>query len=127
MGRERVIPAQNWIELERLLQVRPATVALIDPSADGADRTTEFERIKAAFPSLPIIAYVPLTASAFRAVAQLSRLGLEHVLLYSHDDSAERMRSTIGEVRASPLTARFVREIRPRLERLPVSISNAVE
>ncbi len=84
------------------------------------------ERILAAYPSLPIIAYVPLTAAAFRAVAQLSKLGLEHVILYSHDDSAERMISTIDRVRSSPLTERFMEALRPRLNRLPVSIGKAV-
>ena len=103
-GLERVIVARTWVELEQMLQVHPVSVALIDPSADGASRTIEFERIRADYPSLPIISYVPLTPSAFRAVAQLSRLGLDHVILYTYDDSAERLIATIDRVRAHPLT-----------------------
>lgn len=122
-----MIAANTWAELEKMLQVHPVSVALIDPSADGASRTVEFERVKAAYPSLPVIAYVPLTPSAFRAVAQLSKLGLEHVILYSHDDSAERLVATIDKVRSSPLTERFVGELRPRLGRLPLPISKVVE
>lgn len=110
-----------------MLQIHPVTVALIDPSADGASRTMEFERVKSAYPSLPIIAYVPLTPSAFRAVAQLSKLGLDQVILYSHDDSAERMVATIDKVRSSPLTERFVGELRPNLDKLPLPISKIVE
>jgi AraC-like DNA-binding protein len=120
------VVARTWADLEQLLHVHPITVALIDPSADGASRTVEFERIRSAYPSLPIVAYVPLTPSAFRAVAQLSKLGLEHVILYSHDDSADRMVATIDKVRANPLTERFVSELRPRLERLPLAISKVV-
>ena len=127
IGREeRVVVARTWAELEQMLHVHPVTVALIDPSADGASRTVEFERITAAYPSLPIIAYVPLTPPAFRAVAQLSRLGLEHVILYSHDDSAERMIATIDKVRANPLTARFIEAIKSRLDLLPLAISRVV-
>ncbi len=118
--------AKTWADLEQLLHVHPITVALIDPSADGASRTVEFERVRAAYPSLPIVAYVPLTPSAFRAVAQLSKLGLDHVILYSHDDSAERMMATIDKVRANPLTERFVAELRPLLERLPIAIAKVV-
>jgi len=123
---ERVVVAKTWADLEQMLHVHPVTLALIDPSADGASRTVEFERVRAAYPSLPIIAYVPLTPSAFRAVAQLSKLGLEHVILYSHDDSAERMIATIDKVRANPLTERFVDELKPRLDRLPLAISKVV-
>lgn len=123
---EEVIVARTWGELEKMLNVHPVSVALIDPSADGAAKTMEFERISAAFPSLPIIAYVPLTPSAFRAIAQLSKAGLEHVILYSHDDSAERMIATIDKVRANPLTERFIDALRPKLDKLPVAISKVV-
>jgi AraC-like DNA-binding protein len=123
---ERIIPAESWVALAAMLRVHPVTVALIDPSADGSRSTTEFERITAAYPSLPFIAYVPLTAVAFRAVAQLSQLGLEHVILYSHDDSAERMMAVIDKVRSSPLTEKFIEALRPQLEKLPLAIANAV-
>ena len=123
---ERVISAESWAGLDQMLRIHPVTVALIDPSADGSRSTTEFERVTSAYPSLPFIAYVPLTAAAFRAVAQLSQLGLEHVILYSHDDSSERMMAVIDKVRSSPLTERFIEALRPRLERLPLAIGNAV-
>ncbi|HEU4877838.1 MAG TPA: hypothetical protein VFT21_00205 [Gemmatimonadaceae bacterium] len=125
-GEERLLVANTWAELEKMLNVHPISVALIDPSADGASKTLEFERISSAFPSLPIIAYVPLTPSAFRAIAQLSKLGLEHVILYSHDDSAERMMATIDKVRANPLTERFIDALRPRLDKLPLAMSKVV-
>lgn len=125
-GEGRVISADSWGDLAAMLRVSPVTVALIDPSADGSRSTTEFQRITAAYPSLPFIAYVPLTAAAFRCVAQLSQLGLEHVILYSHDDSAERMVAVVDKVRSSPLTERFIEALRPRLERLPLAISNAI-
>jgi AraC-like DNA-binding protein len=124
---EPLLKAKSWAELETMLQVEPVSVALIDPSADGASKTLEFQRITAAYPSLPILAYVPLTPAAFRAVAQLSRVGLEHVILYSHDDSADRLVHTIDKVRASPLTDRFLEALRPRLSQLPLAISRSVE
>lgn len=122
-----MLVARTWIELEKMLEIYPVTLAVLDPSADGASRTVEFEHVKAAFPSLPIIAYVPMTPSAFRAVAQLSRVGLEHVILHLEDDSAERMIAMFDRVRVSPLTNRFIRELQPRLDRLPVAVSLVVE
>lgn len=124
---EALLQPKSWGQLEAMLQVEPVSVALIDPSADGASRTVEFQRIRAAYPSLPILAYVPLTPAAFRAVAQLSAVGLEHVILYSHDDSADRLISTIDKVRSSPLTDRFLEELEPTLSELPLAIAKAVE
>jgi AraC-like DNA-binding protein len=124
---EALLKARTWAELEAMLQVEPVSVALIDPSADGASKTVEFQRITAAYPSLPILAYVPLTPAAFKAVAQLSAVGLEHVILYSHDDSADRLISTIDKVRSSPLTDRFLAALEPALAELPLSIAKAVE
>lgn len=118
--------ARNWTELEEMLHVHPVTVALVDPSADGASRTVEFERVRAAYPSVPVIAYVLLTPTSFRAVAHLSKLGLEHVLLYSHDDSPARIIDTIEKVRANPLTERFVAALKPQLDKLPLGISKVV-
>jgi AraC-like DNA-binding protein len=127
MGRdEKVLVAHTWAELERMVEMQPVTVALVDPSTDGGARTIEFERLSRAYPSLPIIAYMPLTASAFQAVSRLSRLGLEHVILYSHDDSPERIIATLERVRSSPLTERFVQSLRPQLQMLPISVSEVI-
>ncbi|MGK2962129.1 MAG: hypothetical protein ACSLFK_08280 [Gemmatimonadaceae bacterium] len=122
-----MLVARTWVELEKMLGIYPVTLVVLDPSADGASRTVEFEQVKDAFPSLPIIAYVPLTPSAFRAVAHLSRIGLEHVILYSQDDSAERMIAMFDRVRVNPLTERFIHELQPRLDRLPVAVSLVVK
>lgn len=124
---ERVVVAKSWEDLEKQLHVHPVTAALIDPSFDGASRATEFQRLTTAFPSLPVIGYVPINPRALKAVAIVSRLGLEHLLLYAHDDEAERMVALIDKVRASPLTSRFIRELGPSLDRLPVSLRKAVE
>jgi AraC-like DNA-binding protein len=128
IGREeQIVTARSWDELETMLQIHPATVALVDPSWEAISRTVEFDRLANSYPSLPVIAYVPLTPAAFRSVAELSKLGLQHVILYSHDDSAEHLVATIDRVRSSPLTERFLGTLRPQLSRLPVAIVKAVE
>jgi AraC-like DNA-binding protein len=124
---EQVLAARSWLELESMLETNPATVALIDPSLDGTSRTVEFERLRTSYPSLPVIAYVPLTPAAFRSVTELSKLGLEHVVLYSHDDSAERFITMIDKLRSSPITDLFLDSLRPDLSRLPVVIVQAIE
>ena len=119
--------ATSWEHLAELLQAQPASIAIIDPTADGARNTVEFEQLVSAHPSLQVMAYMPLTPAAFRAVASLSKVGLGHAMLYSHDDSPERLLAHIDRLRASPLTDRILAELRPSLSRLPLALTRAVE
>lgn len=121
-----VIVVASWERLWEILESEPVTVAVIDPSTESARNAIEYQRMHAAFPSLPVIAYVPLTAEAFRAVAELSRLGLDHVILYSHDSSGHLV-SMIDQVRMSPLAARMAGELRPLLDFLPVALAAVIE
>jgi AraC-like DNA-binding protein len=102
-------------------------VAIIDPSLGGADRTTQIEQLMISYPSLPIIAYVPLTPQAFSMVSALSKSRLRHSVLYSHDDGDAAFLSMINRVSASPLTGRVLERLRPQLEMLPLSLTKAVE
>jgi AraC-like DNA-binding protein len=119
--------AKSWDDLERLIEVHPVSVVVIDPSADGVRETARFEQIIADYPSLPLVAYVTLTGESFRAVTELSQRGLKDVVLHTQDDSAERFLTLLNRVQASPLTARFVTALRPQLNQLPIPVAKAVE
>jgi AraC-like DNA-binding protein len=119
--------AKSWDDLEGLIEAHPISVAVVDPSADGVRDTVRFEQIMADYPSVPIVGYVALSAQAFRAVSELSQRGLKHVVLHTQDDSAERFLALLSRVQASPLTSRFVAELRPRLNQMPIPIVKAVE
>ena len=128
LGKERpVIVAESWKHMAELLQTHPVSVAVIDPAAQGAGNTLEFQRLVSAYPSLPVLAYMTLSPAAFHAVAELSKVGLEHAILYGQDDAPDRLIAALDRVRASPLTTRMLRELRPRLDRLPVALAKAVE
>jgi len=113
--------------MEALIRTQPVSVAVVHPLADGVQDTARFERMIAAYPSLPVIAYVALSAEAFRAVAELARRGLEHVVLQAHDDSAERFLSLLDRVQGSRLTGQLVNALRPSLNQLPIPVVKTVE
>ncbi len=121
-GRAPLI-AQTWSEINDLLQVHPVSVAIIDPSG----MAMELEQLTVAYPSLPVIAYVPLTTQSFTTITQLAQTGLQHVVLYSHDDDSPRFLSLIDQVKMSPLTVRVIYALRPKLTMLPLRLAKAVE
>lgn len=123
-GGERTLQiAQTWSEINDLLQVNPVSVAIIDPSG----MAMELEQLMVAYPSLPVIAYVPFTTQSFTTVTQLAQTGLQHVVLYSHDDDLPRFQALIDQVKTSPLTVRVIYALRPKLTMLPLRLTKAVE
>ena len=99
------------------------TVAVVDPSWENARDVAEFQRILAAYPSLRVLGYSPLSAESFRAVAEFSRAGLDDLMLYSHDDTPERLRASIDVLHETPLITKMTESLRPSLDRLPVALA----
>ena len=128
MGGDRSpLVAKTWGEINELLQTQPISAAVIDPSADPFGKAIELQQLMAAYPSLPVIAYVPLTPLAFTTITQLANTGLRHVVLYSHDDGAPRFLSLLDQVQTSPLTVRLISALSPKLVMLPLRLAKAVE
>lgn len=122
-----LLAARHWDEIETLLQAHAVSVAIIDPSSDGAGRPIDLEQLMTAYPSLPVIAYVPLTPQAFTTITQLAQTGLRHVVLYSHDDGAQRFLPLIDQVQTSPLTLRVIDRLRPHMVMLPLRLAKTLE
>lgn len=118
--------ADSWKRLEELIRVEPVTVVILDPAADGTMRVDAAAALLSRFPSLPIVGYVQLNAAAFGAIAQLSRRGLQHVVLHRFDDSRERLQQTISRVRANPPSQRMLALLAPSLQNLPLAIARAI-
>ena len=124
---EPPLAAKDWDDIGDLLQSHPVGVAVIDPSGEPVGKAVELEQLMAAYPSLPVIAYVPLTPQAFSTITQLAHTGLKHVVLYSHDDGAQRFLALIDEVSTSPITQRVIDQLGPRLVMLPLRLAKTFE
>ena len=128
LGSERApLIARTWADIDPILQSKPISAAVIDPSSDHPSKELELEQLMRSYPSLPVIAYLPLTAKAFGAVSNLAEKGLRHVVLYSHDDEDVKFLSLIEQAQTSPLTTRLLGELEPRLTMLPLRLAKAVE
>lgn len=120
------IVAGSWENLDQIIRRDPVSVVILDPSADGVVNTDVVAGFLNRFPSLPIVGYVMLNARSFGAIAQLSRRGLEHVVLHRFDDSRERLIQTISRVRTNPPTRRLLAALENSLRLLPLPVARAV-
>jgi AraC-like DNA-binding protein len=123
---EKVRPADSWDSLESLIRENAISVAIVDPAASGAMNVDAVARILARYPSLPIVAYVSLSPASFGAIAQLSRRGLEHVVLHQFDDSKIRFQQRIKRVQSSPLVHQLLAALAPKLRQMPLPLARTV-
>lgn len=121
-----LVAAHSWVEVDALIRRETVTAVIVDPAADGVMNIEEVAGILTRFPSMPLLLYVPLNAASFMAVSQLSRRGLEHVLLYRLDDAVGHFRDTLERARSNPLTRELLTELAPRLSGLPIQLIQAV-
>ncbi len=73
-----------------------------------------------------MVGYVMLNPTSFGAIAQLSRRGLDHVVLHRFGDSRERLKQTIGRVRTHPPSQRLLNLLGPALRRVPLTLARAI-
>ncbi len=114
-----LLVASSWHELESFIRRKPVNVVILDPSADGTLNVGAVAGLLKRYPSLPLIAYVTLHAPAFKAIAQLGKLGLEDVVLHRFDDAPERFRERVEQVQGNSLTHRVIEELGSSLRLLP--------
>lgn len=122
-----ILVASSWHELESFIRRKPVNVVILDPSADGTLNVGAVAGLLKRYPSLPLIAYVTLHAPAFKAIAQLGRLGLEDVVLHRFDDAPERFRERVEQVQGNSLTHRVIEELSSSLKLLPRPLFVTIE
>lgn len=122
-----LLVASSWEELDAFVRRKPVSAVILDPLADGIMNVSAVAGFLKRYPSLPLIAYVTLGAPAFNAVAQLSRLGLEDVILHRFDDAPEKFRERVERVQGNPLSRHVIGVLAPSLAQLPMPLAAAVE
>jgi AraC-like DNA-binding protein len=119
--------AGSWDELRRAVLQQVTDVLVVDPVVDGAARIDVISEIRQQFPSLPVVIYTSLSADSMRAIMELGRVGIEHVVLNRFDDERRRFLELLERVPGQTLSDRMLRLLAPELGRLPTPMVRAVE
>jgi AraC-like DNA-binding protein len=127
VGESDLVIAKSWDEVDSIVRQRPVTALILDPAADGNMNVEAVESLMKRYPSLPVIAYVFLTKDSFGAIAQLSRAGLQNVVLQKFEDSPTKFRETVERARGNPLKRRLLEGLRPQLALLPLKLVRTVD
>lgn len=122
---ENLVLAHSWQELDSVLAVRPVSVAVLDPGASGRIDLAAVIGLLRKYPSLPFLAYVPLTEQSFRAVATLSNYGLADAILHPADE--QRLSKMIETLSRTRLVREFLGTLEIALGTLHPDVLRAVQ
>jgi len=128
LGRGHVLhAAEGWGDLARILQEQVVDLLVADPGADGHVKVNELQQLRRQYPSVPVVVYTGLSPATMKAVVQLARVGVEHVVLNRFDDEPRRFRDLLEGVPGHALAEQMLRELAEPLAALPIQVSRAVE
>jgi AraC-like DNA-binding protein len=122
-----LVAVRGWEELRTAVQARVTDVVVVDPLVDGIARTEAIVEVHRQYPSLPIVVYTSLSATSTRAIMQLGRSGIEHVVLNRFDDERRRFLELLERVPGQALSDQMLRLLAPELAKLPTTVVRAIE
>lgn len=109
------------------VQQRITDVLVVDPIVDGTSRVDVILEIHRQYPSLPIVIYTTLAADSMRAIMELGRAGIEHVVLNRFDDERRRFLELLERVPAQTLSDQMLQSLAAELAKLPTPVVRAIE
>ena len=122
---EQVLFAQSWQELDSLVALSSVNVGILDPSASGAPEIATVIALIRKHPSVPLLAYVPLTEQSFRAVATLSKYGLADAIVHPSDE--KRLGNAIDTCGRTSLIRELLGTLEVALAKLSPEVLRAVQ
>ncbi len=127
VGREHtLIAVDGWAELAEIIRSHPVDVAIVDPRADGTVRTSELRALMSQYQSLPVVVYTSLTPDTLKATLELSKYGVQHVVLRGFDDEPRRFRELLERQLAYGMGDQVLEQLAAPLALLPVPLGNAI-
>lgn len=124
------IPVQSWAELHDAVRKKPVDVTIVDPTFSGGLDTAQVVALLEQYPSVPAVVYTVASPQALKAVAELSKRGLQHVLLFRYDDSPRRVQEVLERLPGYRLSTEVLEEVQRvsgLFSRIPVALVRAVE
>jgi AraC-like DNA-binding protein len=119
--------AKSWDEVDMMVREKPVTALILDPAADGVMNVEAVMTLLKNYPSLPVVAYAVLNPASFGAMLQLTRAGLQNVVLQRYEDSPQRFRETVERARGNPLKRKMLEGLQPKLSLLPRKLVTTVD
>ncbi len=120
------IAATSWADAVARIRTNPVEMAVVDPLLGGNSRALEIERLRALFPSLPLLIYTELTTSMASVLLQLGRAGVQRALFSRIDDGPASLRAEIAVELEQSAARQVLQALGSMIDELPDSVRQAL-
>ena len=117
--------AASWRELDCLLR-DGVQIALFDPAAGEPTQAAHASAFWVKHKNVTPVAYVIPSAANLKAIFRLSRLGLQHVLVYKDSRTEAQMLATVESLAGQELAVGLLATVEPKLRSLPRPLRGAI-
>ena len=121
-GRFEFVPARTWDEALEAIRNRPVELAVVDPLLRGDPRTTEIERLRVLFPSVPLILYTTFTPPLAPVLLALGQRGIRSVVCARFDDHPDQLRRLLEQEGVGASSQRLLTQLGNALAPLPAGL-----
>lgn len=125
--RFQFLPVQTWDEGVQAVLRRPVEIGVVDPGLEGDPRAQGIQRLRALFPSVPLMLYVGLTADLPPVLLQLGDCSIRQVVILRHDDHAQRLGDLLVAEAAHAVSRQLIEAIGDLLSGFPGDLRWAIE
>jgi AraC-like DNA-binding protein len=113
-------------ELDAALTLRPASAALLDPTAIDRGDVRAVLPILERHASVHVVVYTTVTPESMHGYGVLAAHGARHLILYGVDDGPAQIAALLDALPADTLSTILLRMIDPLLSELPVPLARAI-
>jgi AraC-like DNA-binding protein len=89
--------ASSWSELDHLIRRKANEVIVVDPVQPDEVQVAAVERLRAYYPSLPVVLYMPFGPKLADALLRLGSIGVHRAVFFDHGDTANELRQAVDE------------------------------
>src|SRR3990172_8617015 len=125
--RFQFLPVLSWDEAVQAVLRRPVEIGVVDPDLEGEPRAQGIQRLRALFPSLPLILYAALTPELAQVLLQLGNSNIRQVVLARHDDHPQRLGDLLVAEAAHAVSRQLIEAISDLLQGFPGDLRWAIE
>ena len=115
------------VEMTEVARTRLIDAVLVDPGTVSLLSVSDVVAFLHAFPSLPVIPYTSMSASAMRAIAELAPHGIAQIIFHRVDDSPPRLLAALRARQADPLARAVLLRLERHLGHLSGRVRSGVE
>jgi len=116
----------SWSELVDVVHQRPVDAIVVDPRIDGGMDLEPLEALLGRFPALPVVLYTALSPDSVKAMVELAKHGVRHVVLRGFDDNPRRFRELLLELPARQVSDMVWAKVAPCLAGSPPLLERAL-